>query len=108
MAFGGFLLSIPPLIWLYYRHSVLRIPGAYTHYAFLEWSLVFWDVAFDSVAMSELKHLRVGIKHFLVLGLTVQQIAVIDTSTILHGHPRMNGWASFIWRVSSLKVARIA
>jgi hypothetical protein len=27
MAFAGFLLMIPPLIWLFYRHSVQRIPG---------------------------------------------------------------------------------
>ena len=24
---GGFLMTIPPLIWMYYRHSGLRIPG---------------------------------------------------------------------------------
>lgn len=27
IAMGGFLLMLPPLIWLYYRHSVLRVPG---------------------------------------------------------------------------------
>jgi hypothetical protein len=27
MAFAGFLIMIPPLIWLFYRHSVMRIPG---------------------------------------------------------------------------------
>jgi hypothetical protein len=57
---GGFLATIPPLVWMFYRHSVKRIPGAYTHYAFFEWSLVFWDVGFDAVAVTELSHLRVG------------------------------------------------
>jgi len=60
LALGGFLATIPPLIWMYYRHSVQRIPGAYTHYSFFEWSLVFWDVSFDSIAMTELSHLRVS------------------------------------------------
>lgn len=58
---SGFLLTIPPLIWTYYRHSVQRIPGAYTHYAFFEWSLVFWDVSFDYLSVTELGHLRVRI-----------------------------------------------
>lgn len=44
---------------MYYRHAVKRIPGAYTHYSFPEWSLVFWDVSFDAIAMTELSHLRV-------------------------------------------------
>ncbi|ORX35356.1 Frag1/DRAM/Sfk1 family-domain-containing protein [Kockovaella imperatae] len=61
MAFAGFLLTIPPLVWMFYRHSVLRIPGAYTHYSLLEWSLVFWDVAFDAIAITELKDIRITI-----------------------------------------------
>lgn len=73
MAMGGFLLTIPPLIWMYYRHNALRIPGgsssydsgycslpAYTHYAFFEWSLVIWDIAFDSFAVLDMQHLQVG------------------------------------------------
>jgi hypothetical protein len=27
LSFGGFLLMIPPLIWLFYRHAVMKIPG---------------------------------------------------------------------------------
>ncbi|ORY35803.1 Frag1/DRAM/Sfk1 family-domain-containing protein [Naematelia encephala] len=61
IVFAGFLLTIPPLIWLYYRHSVLRIPGAYTYYSFFEWSLVFWDVAFDAIATQELSHLKIAV-----------------------------------------------
>ncbi|WVF72912.1 hypothetical protein IAT40_007730 [Kwoniella sp. CBS 6097] len=63
--FIGFLSMVPPLIWLFYRHSVARTPGAYTYYSMFEWSLVIWDVAFDAVAVQELGHL---------------QISVIDTS----------------------------
>lgn len=40
--------------------GVLTPAAAYTHYAFFEWSLVFWDVAFDAVTMAELKHIRVS------------------------------------------------
>ncbi|RXK35959.1 hypothetical protein M231_06782 [Tremella mesenterica] len=55
----AFISMVPFLMWHYYRHSVLRIPGAYTVYAFFEWSLVVWDIAFDAVSISELGHLRV-------------------------------------------------
>ncbi|WVR00084.1 hypothetical protein IAU59_007226 [Kwoniella sp. CBS 9459] len=70
--FVGFLAMIPPLIWLFYRHSVARIPGAYTYYSMFEWSLVIWDVAFDAVAASELGHL---------------QISIVDTSASDGGAP---------------------
>jgi hypothetical protein len=68
----GFIGTLPFLIWQYYRHSVLRIPGckfnlahklmsAYTTYAFFEWSLVIWDIAFDSLAVDDLSNLKVSL-----------------------------------------------
>nr|XP_019001310.1 calcofluor white hypersensitive protein [Kwoniella mangroviensis CBS 8507]OCF64771.1 calcofluor white hypersensitive protein [Kwoniella mangroviensis CBS 8507] len=59
--FFGFLAMIPPLIWFYYEHSVMRIPGAYTYYSMFEWSLVVWDVGFDALAVLELSHLQIAI-----------------------------------------------
>ncbi|WVR07560.1 hypothetical protein IAU60_004602 [Kwoniella sp. DSM 27419] len=64
--FFGFLTMIPPLIWFYYQHSVVRTPGAYTYYSIFEWSLILWDVGFDAIAVEELGNL---------------QIAIIDTSS---------------------------
>jgi hypothetical protein len=54
----GFVGTIPPLLWQYYRHSTLRIAGAYTTYAFFEWSLVVWDIAFDALAAADVRHLQ--------------------------------------------------
>lgn len=34
---------------------------AYTYYAFFEWSLVVWDVAFDAACLFELDHLQVRV-----------------------------------------------
>jgi hypothetical protein len=34
---------------------------AYTHYAFFEWSLVIWDIAFDSLAVSDIEGIKVGL-----------------------------------------------
>lgn len=58
---AGFFLSIPPLINFFIKHSVKRIPGAYTQYAFFEWGLVFWDVMFDAGALFELGHLQIRV-----------------------------------------------
>ncbi len=58
---AGFILSIPPLIYFFIKHSVRRVPGAYTQYAFFEWGLVLWDVAFDAGCLFELGHLQVRI-----------------------------------------------
>ncbi|KAG1112313.1 hypothetical protein G6F42_014777 [Rhizopus arrhizus] len=46
MAFFG---TLPPMIYFFVQHKVHHIPGAYTIYAFFEWSLIIYDVAFDSV-----------------------------------------------------------
>ncbi|ODN89207.1 calcofluor white hypersensitive protein [Cryptococcus wingfieldii CBS 7118] len=56
----GYLCTIPPLMWMYYRHSSLKIKGAYTYYSILEWTLVFWDLAFDSLSTLELGHLQIA------------------------------------------------
>lgn len=44
-----------PLVICFIRHKVDRIPGAYTTYAFFEWSLIFWDVGFDAVSAIDLE-----------------------------------------------------
>lgn len=58
---GGFLAMIPPLIYLFIQHNVKHIPGSYTYYAFFEWSLVVWDVAFDAACIFELDHLQIQV-----------------------------------------------
>ncbi|WVQ84587.1 hypothetical protein IAT38_006741 [Cryptococcus sp. DSM 104549] len=91
--FFGFLSVIPPLLWMYYRHSTLRIPGAYTYYSMFEWALVFWDIYFDALSLSELGHL---------------QIAIIDTSSPASGAaPQSNpGSAGSFFMAPTPAVAR--
>ncbi|KAK9469527.1 Frag1/DRAM/Sfk1 family-domain-containing protein [Lipomyces arxii] len=45
----SFFVMLIPLVYFFIQHKVSKIPGAYTIYAFFEWSLIFFDVAFDSV-----------------------------------------------------------
>ncbi|KAI9451059.1 Frag1/DRAM/Sfk1 family-domain-containing protein [Lactarius psammicola] len=46
-----FWFSLLPMIYFFVQHKVHRIPGAYTRYAFFEWSLILLDILYDSVAI---------------------------------------------------------
>lgn len=59
---GSFFATLVPLIYFFIRHKVHRVPGAYTIYAFFEWSLVLLDVAFDAVTMIEFANFEIVIK----------------------------------------------
>ncbi|KAH8673491.1 Frag1/DRAM/Sfk1 family-domain-containing protein [Xylariales sp. PMI_506] len=45
----AFFGTIIPLIYFFIQHKVHRVAGAYTTYAFFEWSLILFDVAFDAI-----------------------------------------------------------
>lgn len=45
LAFFGLIV---PLVYWFIQHKVHRRPGAYSYYAYIEWSLVLLDVAFDT------------------------------------------------------------
>ncbi|OBT46186.1 hypothetical protein VE00_02295 [Pseudogymnoascus sp. WSF 3629] len=61
--FGGtFFATIVPLVYFFIQHKVHKVAGAYTKYAFFEWSLVLLDVAFDAVTMLDFDAFEVVIK----------------------------------------------
>ncbi|KAH9057870.1 Frag1/DRAM/Sfk1 family-domain-containing protein [Lactarius vividus] len=49
-----FWFSLLPMIYFFVQHKVHRVPGAYTRYAFFEWSLILFDILYDSVAIIDL------------------------------------------------------
>ncbi|KAA1112105.1 hypothetical protein PGT21_022879 [Puccinia graminis f. sp. tritici] len=53
---GLFFLSIIPLVYFFLQHKVKRVPGAYTYYAFIEWSLILYDVLYDSSTIIDFVH----------------------------------------------------
>ncbi|CAI6338961.1 unnamed protein product [Periconia digitata] len=59
---GSFYAIILPLIYFFIQHKVHRVAGAYTTYAFFEWSLVLLDVAFDAVTVYEFQHFEILIR----------------------------------------------
>ncbi|KAL7269409.1 Protein cwh43 [Rhizina undulata] len=46
---GLFMGTLVPLVYFFIQHKVHKVPGAYTIYAFFEWSLILFDVGFDAV-----------------------------------------------------------
>ncbi|KFA75825.1 hypothetical protein S40288_01913 [Stachybotrys chartarum IBT 40288] len=46
---GAFFGTLVPLVYFFIQHKVHRVAGAYTTYAFFEWALILFDVAFDAV-----------------------------------------------------------
>lgn len=57
-----FFGTLVPLIYFFIRHKVHRVAGAYTIYAFLEWSLIILDVAFDAVTALDFSTFEVLVK----------------------------------------------
>ncbi|KAH9441493.1 hypothetical protein Pst134EA_029500 [Puccinia striiformis f. sp. tritici] len=54
---ASFFLSLIPLVYFFLQHKVKRVPGAYTYYAFVEWSLILYDVLYDSSTIIDFVHL---------------------------------------------------
>ncbi|KAJ6020688.1 hypothetical protein N7540_006192 [Penicillium herquei] len=46
-----FFGTLVPLIYYFIQHKVHKVPGAYTRYAFFEWSLILFDVGFDAITV---------------------------------------------------------
>ncbi|KAN0120924.1 Frag1/DRAM/Sfk1 family domain containing protein [Russula decolorans] len=56
-----FWISLFPMIYFFVQHKVHEIPGAYTHYAFFEWSLILFDVLYDSVTILDFENNELAI-----------------------------------------------
>lgn len=44
----SFFGQLVPLVYFFIQHKVHVVAGAYSYYAYIEWSLIFLDVAFDT------------------------------------------------------------
>ncbi|KAK0609615.1 Protein cwh43 [Lasiodiplodia hormozganensis] len=58
----SFFATIVPLVYFFIQHKVHKKAGAYTIYAFFEWSLVLLDVAFDAVTVFDFSGFEIVVK----------------------------------------------
>ncbi|KAH0609548.1 uncharacterized protein H6S33_013034 [Morchella sextelata] len=61
MLAGLFFGTLVPLIYFFIQHKVHKVAGAYTKYAFFEWSLILFDVGFDAVTALDFTGLELQI-----------------------------------------------
>ncbi|KAG9232149.1 calcofluor white hypersensitive protein-like protein [Amylocarpus encephaloides] len=59
---GGFFGTLVPLIYFFIQHKVHKVAGAYTIYAFFEWALILFDVAFDAVTALDFETFELVVK----------------------------------------------
>ncbi|PWY99457.1 hypothetical protein BCV70DRAFT_217814 [Testicularia cyperi] len=57
----SFFACTPFMVFFFYRHNVLRIPGAYSHYAYFEWGLIVFDLLFDAASVYDLSRLEIHV-----------------------------------------------
>ncbi|KAI0008258.1 Frag1/DRAM/Sfk1 family-domain-containing protein [Xylariaceae sp. FL0662B] len=79
---GAFFGTIPFMVYLFIQHKIHRVAGAYTTYAFFEWSLILFDVAFDAVTALDFDTLEIVVKDVKGLrkgvNVSTQSTAVIE------------------------------
>ncbi|KAI9037644.1 putative integral plasma membrane protein [Aspergillus affinis] len=57
-----FFGTLVPLIYYFIQHKVHKVPGAYTKYAFFEWSLILFDVGFDAVTALDFEAFEIVVR----------------------------------------------
>lgn len=57
----AFFSSLVPLIYLFIQHKVHHVAGAYSYYAYFEWSLIFLDILFDAWSIVDFKDLKIQV-----------------------------------------------
>lgn len=87
----SFFGTMIPLIYWFIQHKVHKIAGAYTAYAFFEWSLIILDVLFDAVTVLDFQHLEIQIVDTKGIALYSLAAQVPTSSRKHHGF----GWFQF-------------
>jgi len=59
---GAFFGTLVPLVYFFIQHKVHHVAGAYTTYAFFEWALILFDVAFDAVTALDFETFELVVK----------------------------------------------
>lgn len=75
-----FFALLVPLVYLFIQHKVHVVPGAYSYYAYVEWSLILFDVAFDTWSVIDFQ--RVELRLYgdkIELGAVVPALTVSST-----------------------------
>ncbi|KAJ5539630.1 hypothetical protein N7513_007962 [Penicillium frequentans] len=78
-----FFGTLVPLIYYFIQHKVHKVPGAYTRYAFFEWSLILFDVGFDAITVLDFEGLELVVRD--VKGISRGQLKTTADSVLEKG-----------------------
>ncbi|SCV04981.1 LANO_0G15874g1_1 [Lachancea nothofagi CBS 11611] len=62
LAMYTFFGTLVPLIYWFLQHNLYHRAGAYSIYAYFEWSLILLDIAFDALAFQDFKKLSLNLE----------------------------------------------
>ncbi|ORZ19936.1 Frag1/DRAM/Sfk1 family protein [Lobosporangium transversale] len=93
----SFFGALIPMVHFFIQHNVHRIPGAYTYYAFFEWSLIISDLAFDAVCLIDFQTFELRI---VDVGLNGKQE---DSAKALNGLKTYGGNGGISASLASIK-----
>ncbi|ORZ04605.1 hypothetical protein BCR41DRAFT_379067 [Lobosporangium transversale] len=77
----SFFGALIPMVHFFIQHNVHRIPGAYTYYAFFEWSLIISDLAFDAVCLIDFQTFELRIVDVGLNGKQEDSAKALNAST---------------------------
>ena len=82
-----FFATLFPMIYWYIQHSVQQRAGAYSIYAYFEWSLILLDIAFDAFAYADFKKIDIVLA-FNEKPSNTSFFQIKDSSGITHGEKK--------------------
>lgn len=56
---GLFFLTLIPLVYFFIQHKVHVVAGAYSYYAYFEWSLIILDIGFDTWSVVDFSSIEI-------------------------------------------------
>ncbi|KAI9597182.1 Frag1/DRAM/Sfk1 family-domain-containing protein [Syncephalis fuscata] len=102
--------SLGPLAYFFIQHKVHKVKGAYSFYALFEWSLIFYDIAFDACSAWCFSRLQVLV---MDTGRATERSAssMINSSSVgsniasITGWPLVQSWLSSVTTSESVYFA---
>ncbi|KAG7893597.1 hypothetical protein KL905_002275 [Ogataea polymorpha] len=95
----AFFFMLVPLVYLFIQHKVHKVPGAYSYYAYCEWSLIFLDIGFDAWSICDFKDLTIEIvstsKDATMFSTSFKTSTTTAKEPKLHAKPTQQGASLF-------------
>lgn len=76
-----FFGTLVPMLHQYYLHQVKIVAGAYSRYAYYEWSLIFLDIGFDALSYHDFMKINIDLSLTGLVGASLFSTQTRDSKT---------------------------